>query len=210
MISGMQQLPGLGGLLKNGGLLLAGCVDSAPQMRRGRMGSVAALVTAAFLILSCPVQAITYADWIATFPSLTGGDTAATADPDGDGITNLMEYALDGLSPTAGNSPGLLTAAFRQIRNADGSYNTPTNNMTDGQRAAAASIHIVLRYRKRAGTEGIRYIPQTNQKDISHWGWGASAIVEWTDGDYTWARTISNMEVWDGRAFMRLKVEVIP
>ncbi|MFZ4774633.1 MAG: hypothetical protein ACOYM3_04675 [Terrimicrobiaceae bacterium] len=175
------------------------------------MGSVVSLVTAAFLILiSASASAITYADWIATFPSLTGGDTAATADPDSDGVINLMEYALYGLSPIVSDSPGTLTTPFRQIRNADGSYNAPTNSITAAQRAAAASIHMVLRYRKRAGTEGIRYIPQTNQKDLKNWGWGDSAIFEWTDAGYTYARTISDMEVWDGRAFMRLKVEVIP
>ena len=41
-----------------------------------------------------------YATWIANYPSLTGNATLGTADPDGDGFNNSMEFAFDG-NPTA-------------------------------------------------------------------------------------------------------------
>jgi predicted component of type VI protein secretion system len=49
------------------------------------------------------------AAWIAAdYSSLTGDDALPTADPDGDGIANLLEYALDG-DPTASDTNVLPT-----------------------------------------------------------------------------------------------------
>ncbi len=43
------------------------------------------------------------------FPGLSTADKLPDADPDQDGISNLLEYALDGMDPTAANaSPGTL------------------------------------------------------------------------------------------------------
>lgn len=42
-----------------------------------------------------------FAGFMDQFPGLSAEDKAADADPDGDGIINLLEYALDGLNPTA-------------------------------------------------------------------------------------------------------------
>jgi hypothetical protein len=152
-------------------------------------------------------SALTYSEWIAGYPSLTGASALATADPDGDGIPNLMEFALDGLDPTFGNTQP--TVFMRQVRNTDGTYATPTTGrILSSDLSSAASVHGVLKYKKRAGVTGLLYIPQTNQKNLNDWGWGDSAITEWTDSGYTYARTISDMKVWDGRGFMRLKVEV--
>ena len=49
-----------------------------------------------------------YASWIANYPSLTGNATLGTADPDGDGFNNNMEFAFDG-NPTA-MTPHLLNS----------------------------------------------------------------------------------------------------
>ena len=157
-------------------------------------------------------RALTYAEWIAGYPSITGNATLATADPDGDTITNLMEYALDGMSPTAfsGNSPSLPKVYF-SLRAEDGTYGTPTATApTPAAVAAAGSYHLLIRWKPRSGITDLRYVPQTNQKDLEHWGWGDSAVTTWTDGDgYSWARTNSDMKVWSGRGFMRLRVEAV-
>ena len=54
------------------------------------------------------VGASGYAAWIAGFPSLTGNDALPEADPDGDGLANLLEFVLVG-NPAAFSS-GILPA----------------------------------------------------------------------------------------------------
>jgi autotransporter-associated beta strand protein len=44
-----------------------------------------------------------YDDWMDLYPSLTGSDKLPTADPDGDGLINEVEYAF-GLAPNSGSS----------------------------------------------------------------------------------------------------------
>ena len=54
---------------------------------------------------SAPVSA--YDSWLTNYPSLTGTNTNGTADPDGDGFNNDLEFAFDG-NPTFGTA-SLLT-----------------------------------------------------------------------------------------------------
>lgn len=165
------------------------------------------------VLLACalPARAVTYAEWMAGYPSLTGAAALATADPDSDGLTNLLEFAMAGGDPIVGNSASLVPVFLMQVRNTDGSYAEPTSGRVSiADMSAAASVHGVLKYQKRAGVVGLRYIPQTNQKNLNDWGWGDSAVTEWVDAGYTYARTISDMRVWNGTVFMRLKVEVAP
>ena len=52
-----------------------------------------------------------FAGWIEDFPSLSGPDAELLADPDGDGLNNLMEYAMGG-TPTNSDSAAVSPAAF--------------------------------------------------------------------------------------------------
>lgn len=178
----------------------ARCVYSGHPL--GRMASVVALLS---VLLACHCRAATYTEWIAGYPSLTGNATLESADPDSDGIPNLLEYALDGCDPTTITPWTNLPKLYLQTRNTDGSYNTPSTGRV--VQPSGGTVHLVLRYKKRAGTTGLRYVAQTNNKTLQDWGWGDSAVTEWTDGDgYTWARTISDFSLWHA-AFMRLRVE---
>lgn len=56
------------------------------------------------------VGASSYDLWIAGFPALTGDATLPGADPDGDGVANLLEFVLGG-NPDAGASTGAPVAA---------------------------------------------------------------------------------------------------
>ena len=165
---------------------------------------VSGLPAAPLRCAHAPARALTYAEWIAGYPSLTGNATLPNADPDGDTIPNLLEFALAGGDPTV-ITMGILPTAWLQGRNADGSYNAPYQV---GGAPVGETAHMLLRYIPRPDVTGIRYVPQPNNYDIGSWGWGDSAVEVFTDGGYTWARTISDYKL-KNRSFMRLRIEII-
>jgi hypothetical protein len=70
-----------------------------------------------------------FASFMDQFPGLSTEEKAADADPDEDGLSNLVEYALDGFDPTVANTlPGLSsgTLSFTKralaVSNGDVSY----------------------------------------------------------------------------------------
>ena len=54
-----------------------------------------------------------YDDWMALYPSITGDDRLAGADPDGDGLSNFQEYAF-GLNPSSAASVNPISQALSQ------------------------------------------------------------------------------------------------
>jgi hypothetical protein len=113
--------------------------------------------------------------------------------------------------PTIPNPSSILPTLYLQTRNTDGTYNAPTTGrLTTAQWTDSASVHGVLRYQLRAGITGLYLTPEVNHKNIQDWGWGTSAFTEWTDSGYSYARSISDMRVWQRRCFLRLRVEVAP
>ncbi len=101
-----------------------------------------------------------YAAWAST-RGLTGNDAAATADPDGDGLINWLEFAFN-LNPKAGN-----------------------------ERPVAASVEriggeswLVMRYRRWAGPvdAGILYQPEAS-RDLA--AWSSSGIIDEFDSNAT-------------------------
>ena len=107
-----------------GGISAAPTIVNLPM---GTNGSVALVGNS--LVLT--VEPAGFAGWITgTFAngSVPAGQQGPTDDPDGDGLDNLMEYALEGLDPTAADGPAgtlvgtTLTFAKRQPLAADITY----------------------------------------------------------------------------------------
>jgi hypothetical protein len=99
------------------------------------------------------VDAITISDWAAN-NGLTGTDAAPEADPDGDGMSNLMEFYL-GLSPT--NSLG-----------AGGGF-----VMTNGP-----SNTVSMTYLRAKGVTGVTPAVQASADLSSSNNWGTNGVVE--------------------------------
>jgi hypothetical protein len=55
-----------------------------------------------------------YAAWIGTFTSLSGEDTARGSDPDGDGLSNIQEFAFNS-NPADGTSSGKVRSSVETI-----------------------------------------------------------------------------------------------
>jgi subtilisin-like proprotein convertase family protein len=65
-----------------------------------RYNSLGETATQSFQLSVTVSSTTNFSDWVATFPSLTGNNATATADPDDDGLPNLLEYFM-GLNATA-------------------------------------------------------------------------------------------------------------
>jgi autotransporter-associated beta strand protein len=68
-----------------------------------------------------------YANWLTNYPSLTGTNALGSADPDGDGFVNDVEYSFGG-NPTVG-TPALMTARLTST-NAVFNWIERTNGVT--------------------------------------------------------------------------------
>ncbi len=82
----------IAGLIVDGNGLLPGTYDAASPETTGLItGNGKLQVVAGF------------ANWMTQFATLSAADRLANADPDADGIPNLVEYAIDGQDPTVAN-----------------------------------------------------------------------------------------------------------
>jgi hypothetical protein len=68
---------------------------------------------------------LTYAQWLAQYPTLSGANTNSAADPDGDGANNYLEY-LTGTTPTNATSYWKPTIAANTSQVSLG-YRAPSN-----------------------------------------------------------------------------------
>lgn len=136
------------------------------------------LLAALSLFLASQANAITYSAWIANY-GLSGANALPTADPDHDGLPNLMEYALDGLSPivnTPSTHPSVPVIGFVRRTGAKlGNWewagpSIPTNGVN-------GIWHVGIRFIARPDVEGIRYIPQISDGKLKLWFDGRSAFT---------------------------------
>lgn len=100
---------------------------------------------------SLPPSYLSYSEWLANYPSLTGANTNGTADPDGDGFDNNEEYAFDG-NPTVG-TPSLLSSSnngssavfrFTGLKGAEADYTVQNTTNLSTTAFAPTSIPVTL------------------------------------------------------------------
>lgn len=139
---------------------------------------LATLLLAACIACAVPVHAhaLTFAEWISGY-GLAGADALPDADPDHDGIANLMEYALDGFSPVVADGAQNLPQMVAGTRAAGTPL--PLNDLTviayDGLTPPRTGFYYLgLRYTPRADTEGLVWRPQ--------YAWFAARLQNWLDG----------------------------
>ena len=125
----------------------------------------------------------TFAAWLAGYPALTGANALATADPDFDGLNNLLEYAL-------GSSP--ISAA---------SANLPVV----GKETVAGTDYLTLTYDKDPSKTDLTYQVQVATDP--------AATATWTDVSDVLTGTSGNIEhrkasvpIAAGKKFLHLKI----
>ena len=123
-----------------------------------------------------PALAVSFDAWISGY-GLSGAAAAGDADPDNDGVENLLEYALDGFSPVIADGAENLPQMVAGTR-APGTA-LPLEDLTvisyDGLTPPRTGYYYLgLRYKPRAGTEGIVWLAQ--------YAWFAANLSSWLDG----------------------------
>lgn len=109
--------------------------------------------------LYLPAQAVTFDAWVAGY-SLTGSNATETADPDKDGMSNLMEYALDGGIPNAHGPMSLKPVFGWCMPLADGSFSQQTQLPITG---SPLGWHNCLTWKMRSGIEDVTAQAQFSQ-----------------------------------------------
>jgi hypothetical protein len=178
-------------------------------MLKGLVAGVAVLG----LLFSPGAQALTFSNWITNY-SLS--DATAAGDPDGDGLPNLLEFALASGDPTVGTGPVTemvfgTRAEDSVIPFRDVASIVRTNVPTPPREGV---WYVGLRYAPREEIEGVRIRPQ--------YAWWSTELQAWIDGvscflppvaDGTNGHVISWMSGTfraakpPKRAWLRLKVE---
>lgn len=120
-----------------------------------------------------------YADWIAAHPGLA--DTTPAGDPDGDGISNLLEY-FAGLSPAAADGPVVVSTS-------------------------AGSGALTMTYRRAKDTSGVTGVVKWNS-GLSEHDWSAAGVTETVEDRGTYEERTASIPSLPGepRKFLRLEV----
>lgn len=152
--------------------------------------------------------------WAGTTYSLIGGDALPGADPDGDGVKNIVEFALNG-NPTSGSNNGLTTTLIQDASAPAGNELTYTIAVRDG-----ATFSSGAGGSQTATVDGVIYTIQ-GSVDLSGFTSAVSVIGTASDtapGQPSLAGTsweyrtfkLDASEGLGGKGFLRVKIETAP
>jgi hypothetical protein len=130
----------------------------------------------------------TFATWVQDYPGLS--NTAADADPDGDGIANLMEYFL-GLNPLTPDSADAMVQ--------ESWFEGVDNTMT-----------VALRYRRNRQLNGTQGAVKWSYSPDASSGWTSEGVTDtrlFLEENYEWRRATVPWDQTQPAIFIRLDVE---
>lgn len=160
------------------------------------------------------VSGTPYSTWAGTTYGLTGGDALPDADPDGDGVKNIVEFALNG-NPTNGSNNGLTSTLIQDASAPTGNELTFTLAVRDGATFSSGAGGV-----QTATVDGVVYTIQ-GSVDLSNFTSAVSVIgsaSETAPGLPSLASTpweyrtfkLDASEGLGGKGFLRVKIETAP
>ena len=151
---------------------VSGTLNGSGGVGSNTEGQVGAFV---FLIVPAAVVQTPFQQWASNY-NLTGNAALPSADPDGDGVSNLMEFALNS-NPSSASSTGL---AFTRTATVDSTPDVLT--LTIAVRNGATPVDDGNRQRLVAAADSVTYTIEA----CSNLGdWGSLAVTEVTGDDAT-------------------------
>lgn len=162
------------------------------------------------MMLWLPAQAVTLDAWIASY-GLTGGNAADDADPDKDGMPNIIEYALHGGVPNVAGPWDILPVFGWSMMLADGTF---SESQTAAINGAPIGVHMALKYKLRSGIEGVKVEPllsipcpasNVNQSLFHYFGGQSMTRVMTASSSYTQAVCLMRSDLLS-MGFMKLEI----
>lgn len=171
----------------------------------------ALLAILVLLLAPFTLRAVTFGEWCGE----NGIAVEPAADPDGDRISNVMEYALADTNPNRGDDASVLPRMVFGTRAAGTAlpWNDPAVIVYAGEELPlTGTYYLGLRYKPRLDTEGLRWRPQ--------YSWFSANLMAWLDGQavflppvahtdgyvISWMLGMFRAEAPADRAFVRMSV----